>query len=356
MSPWLLLPGLVNAHAHLQLSALPRPAGPDFVAWLQAVISRRGQVGPLAAQARTERALDELLRSGCTAVGEIDSLGTSPALLHAIGMAGRCYQEVLGFDLDARAAANLVRVRARRGTVACAAGLSPHAPYSCSSALLRASRRATSHITVHVAEVEAELQLLRRGSGPMRRLLQRLGKWPRAGVPRHGSSVEWLAGSGALDRRTLLVHLQVSSASDLDLVRRRRSPVVVCPATIEFFRRQPPDVPGWLRAGIVVALGTDSRASSRGPLSMVTAMALARRMWPGLPPASVLAMATRWAACAIGRPGLGRIAQGGRADLCAFRLPHRASWSDAVDAATAGDLPVHGTWLCGRRVHGSEQT
>jgi cytosine/adenosine deaminase-related metal-dependent hydrolase len=106
-----------------------------------------------------------------------------------------------------------------------------------------------------------------------------------------------------------------------------------------------------------VALGTDSRASSHGDLSMVAAMAAARRMWPELPPAAVLAMATATAGRAIGRRDLGRIAVGGRADLCAFALRSRMSRRDALDAATSGALPLAGTWLCGRRIHtGGQQT
>lgn len=356
IQPWLLVPGLVNAHVHLQLPAVPA-APSDFVGWLGSVIQTRREPGAEhAAVARTMQSLDDLVRTGCTAVAEIDSLGTSPAILRAAGVAGRCYQEVVGFDLGASAARALVHERQHPGSSTCASGLSPHAPYSCSMALVRAARRASTHITVHVAEADAELQLLRDGSGPLRTLLEGLGKWPRAHVPPAQSPVEWLAAGGALDRRTLLVHLQAASARDLEIVRARRAPVVVCPATLTYFGRTPPDVPTWLRSGIPVALGTDSLASSRVGLSMVAAMAGARTMWPALSPAIVLAMATRLAALAIGRPSLGRIAVGGRADLCAFELARPLSLPEAVDAATRGSLPVRGTWLCGHARPASPRT
>ncbi|MEZ5963407.1 MAG: amidohydrolase family protein [Planctomycetota bacterium] len=363
VAPWLLAPGLVDAHVHLQLPALPG-APRAFVPWLQRVIDSRRVEDPHAVAAKsTAAALLELQRSGCTAVGEIDSLGTSPALLGAAGMAGRVYQEVLGFDLDAEDAAELVRARRRRASKDLSSGLSPHAPYSCSMALVRAARRSASHIAVHVAEAEEEVRLLRAGTGPLRALLQRLGRWRPRARPPGCSPVAWLDACGALDRRTLLIHLQEAGADDIELVARRRAPVVVCPPTIDYFGRQPPDVPAWRRAGIVVALGTDSRASSRGPLSMVRAMASARRMWPSLPPACVLDLATRAGGLAIGRPSLGRIVVGGRADLCAFDLNSldragAASHSSAevVDAATRGRLPVVGTWLRGQRVFVCEQS
>ena len=99
-TPWLIVPGLVNAHVHLQLPPLAGPRA--FVPWLRAVIaSRRIATAATDAVAHTVRALRQLLDSGCTAVGEIDSLGTSPAILRQFGVAGRCYQELLGFDVDA---------------------------------------------------------------------------------------------------------------------------------------------------------------------------------------------------------------------------------------------------------------
>jgi len=351
VEPWLVVPGLVNAHVHLQLPALvgaPRA----FVPWLQAVIeARRAQERAGTTAARAQRSLHELLRSGCTAVGEVDSLGTSPPLLRRLDVAGRCYQEVLGFDVGAAAARALVAARFRDGSVSCPAGLSPHAPYSCSSALLRAARRACSHLTVHVAEDRAEISLLREGGGPLRRLLERLGRWPAGRMPPRCSPVEWLQRNGALGPRTLLVHLQEATSADLDLVRAHGAPIVVCPATIAFFGRRPPDVTRWLRAGLIVALGTDSAASSRRGLSMAATMADARRMWPDLTPDDVLAMATRLGAVALGRPSLGRIAAGARADLCAFALPRGLSSREAVDAATSGRARVCATWLRGRLVH-----
>lgn len=350
VAPWFLVPGLVDAHVHLQIGALAGPRPRTFVEWLAAVIAaRRGANAVQDAVARTEASIAELLDSGCTAVGEIDSLGTSPAVLRRAGLAGRCYQEVLGYDVFGRAARALVAARAARGTRACASGLSPHAPYSCSFDVLVAARRSARFLTVHVAEAREEIELLASGRGPLRALLARLGRWPAGHRPVWRSPVEWLRRAGALGPRTLLVHMQEATAADLDLVRAARAPIVVCPPTIRWFERTPPDVPAWRAAGIRVALGTDSRASSPGPLSMTAAMAEARRLWPGLSPEHVLAMATSDAARAIGRPGLGRIAPGARADLCAYRLPRALASGSALDAATAGALPVHAVWLAGRR-------
>jgi cytosine/adenosine deaminase-related metal-dependent hydrolase len=347
IAPWLVLPGLVNAHVHLQLPALP-DAPLAFVAWVRAVIAWYRQPDAMAqARARTVASVDELRRSGCTAVGEIDALGTSPALLRAAGMAGRCYQEVVGFCADAAAAGAILRARHVAGSAACPGGISPHAPYSCSAALVRQAARSGSFLAIHAAEIAAEGELLRTGQGPLRQLLQDLGKWPRGYRPPARSPVAWLAACGALSPRSLLVHLQEADDDDLELVRRHRAKVAVCPATIAFFRRRPPPVERWLARGLCVGLGTDSRASAQSPLSMLDAMARARRLWPGLSPEQVLGMATAQAAAAIGRPSLGRLAMACRGDMCAFELGRRMSLSDALEATTCAALGVTGVWLRG---------
>lgn len=347
-----IFPGLVNAHVHLQLGPLT-DAPREFVPWLRAVLgARRGEPAAVveAAERRTAAGLAGLLADGCTAVGEVDSFGTSPALLARWGLAGRCYQELVGFDLDAERARARVVERARRGSAVCASGLSPHAPYSVSAAMVRAALDATSHLAIHVAEASEELELQRAGTGPLRRLLEDLGKWPARHRPRRATPIAWLDAIGALSPRCQLVHAQHATVRDILTVAARRAPIVVCPSTIRFFGRTPPDVPAWIRAGVRVALGTDSRASRARGLSMRHEMALARRLWPSLSAEQVVAMATTHGGPAIGRPGLGRIAAGGRADLCAVTLPKSWTADSALLGFASGDLPPESTWLGGRRL------
>ena len=147
-----VLPGLVNSHAHLQLPALPR-AVRRFLPWVRAVIAaRQGQTNAsMTAQAR--RHLEELLASGVTAVGEIDSTGRTPAALRGLPMAGRCYRELTGYHLAgarARAHAQASWPREPRSMLP---GLSPHAPYSVSADLFRAAAARARFLAVHCAEL-----------------------------------------------------------------------------------------------------------------------------------------------------------------------------------------------------------
>lgn len=351
-APIVLFPGLVNAHAHLQLPALAAPRR-DFTAWLRSVIAARHRLSVADQQRIAGQALRDLSASGATAVGEVDSSGFSPAVLAASGFAGRCYQELLGFDLGPAAAAGLLQRRAGAASRACPAGWSPHAPYSVSPALFRAAARSRLPLMVHCAEVPEEQQFLHTGRGPFRDLLASLGRLA-AGFRAPGvGAIEWLDRLGVLRRGALLVHCQELEPGDVERIRQRGAAVVVCPGTIRWFRRTPPPVPQWLAAGIPVAIGTDSRASNQ-QLSMRAEIAAAAALWPDLPPAAILRMATVHGARGLARPALGRLRVGGRADFVAVdfakgrRGVERADLVDLFAAFVHGESTLLGTWIAGR--------
>jgi cytosine/adenosine deaminase-related metal-dependent hydrolase len=347
-----LLPGLVNAHVHLQLPALPQ-APREFVPWIGAVMQARKDASAHDDVAAAKRSLRELLAAGTTAVGEVDSTGHSPAALRAVPLAGRCYRELIGFDLDQRAARKLITGHPARGTPACARGLSPHAPYSVSASLFRAAAATGMPLMIHAAETAAEQQFLRTGRGPFRELLQRLGRLPPRFRPPGCGAVEYLGRLGVLGHGTALVHCQHLQRGDADRIAAAGATVVVCPGTIRFFHRGAPPVPTWLARGIAVALGTDSRASNT-QLSLVGELRQAARLWPSLPPAELLGMATVHGARALGRPRLGRLAAGGRADVLAVRAG-AVQAGQVLAAFVHGRRPVQAVWLCGhsaRVLHG----
>lgn len=346
--PRAIVPGLVDAHVHLQIPELRR-AVRSFLPWVDEVMQSVRTGSADDHRQRALRAVTALLESGATAVGEVDSTGCSPAVLRESALAGRCYQELTGFDLGARGAAELLERRRRAGSRRCPAGFSPHAPYSVSPALFRAARRSGSPMMVHVAEIAEEQELLRAGRGPLRALLERLGRWPRAFRPPEVSSVSWLARLGVLGPRCALVHAQHLAAGDAERIAAAAASIVVCPGTIDYFRRAAPPVPQWLALGITVALGTDSAASNRG-LDMRAEMVRAHCLWPALSSRQVLAMATVAGGRALCRPSLGRLRPGGGADFVVVDLPDRAEPRSFLDRFTRGELTRTRTWLQGAPV------
>ncbi len=342
-----VLPGLVNAHAHLQIAPLATPQ-PGFVPWLGAVMAARAGASPPAAATRLRAAIAELLAGGATAVGEIDSLGSSVAALAKSPLRARVYRELTGFHLDAAGARALLRARRpdrTRRAAAIASGLSPHAPYSCSAALFTAAAAASRHLAIHCAEVPEEQHFLRQGRGPFRDLLQRLGRLPADFRPPGVGAVRWLASLGVLRTGTQLVHCQELERGDVPLLAGTGASLVVCPGTIEHFGRQPPPVPRWLQGGLTVALGTDSRASNTG-LSMREELRRAALFWPSLSPAQLLAMATGHGARSLGLPGAGRLRRGARADFVV--VPAAATFAASLAAFVHGASPLLRV-VCGGR-------
>lgn len=342
-----ILPGLVNAHVHLQIPPLgQRPV--EFLDWVRQVMSAlRASTGELNRE-RARRALAEIVSSGVTAVGEVDSTGDSPPALREMPVAGRCYQEVTGFHLEGRAAHDLVARRSLPGSPHCPRGLSPHAPYSASASVFRAARRSGVPLSVHVAETREEQRFLRRGDGGFRALLEELARLPRGFRAPGVGAVAWLERLGVLGPRTALIHCQHLESGDAARIRSGGATIVVCPGTIAWFRREPPDVPAWLASGIPVALGTDSSASNTR-LSMMHEISLARRFWPQIPPPTLLSMATAHGARALARPGLGSLRQGSRADCVLVGTAGCRDAEEVLERFTAGSLEIAATYLQGRR-------
>ena len=326
-----VLPGLVNAHAHLQLPALPR-AERRFLPWVGRVIEARAACSTIALAACAERHLRELLASGVTAVGEIDSTGLTPRALRRVPVAGRCYRELTGFHLDARAAAAHARAAWPTTTRSMAAGLSPHAPYSVSADLFRAAAARSRHLAVHCAELPEEQEFLRSGGGPFAELLERLGRMPDGYRPPGCGAVRYLERLGLLRPTTQLVHCQELERGDLARIAASGASIAVCPGTIEYFGREAPDVPTWLRRGVPVALGTDSRASNRS-MSMRAELRAAAKLWPSLSPVSLFDLATRGGGRSLGGAH-GALRRGRRADLVVVRLD--GDWQQVLERFVHG--------------------
>lgn len=348
----LVLPGLVNAHAHLQLGALPSPSR-IFPKWIEDVMANSAAATPEQRRRQLRRGLAALLASGTTAVGEIDSTGQSWPWLQRRLARGRCYRELTGYHLEGAAARALVAARmggrpsqSSRGS-SFAFGLSPHAPYSVSPDLFRAAAARCRHLAIHCAEVPEEQEFLHTGRGPFADLLARLSRLPPVHRPPGVGAVAWLATLGVLRPTTTLVHCQELERGDLVRLASAGVAIVVCPGTIEWFRRQPPAVAGWLRAGIPVALGTDSMASNR-ELSMRRELALAARLWPGLAPRQLLAMATAHGGRALQLPAVGRLRLGHRADLVV--VPAAGSAAATLAGFVHGELPIAAVLVAGKRV------
>jgi cytosine/adenosine deaminase-related metal-dependent hydrolase len=349
-----ILPGLVNAHTHLELSRLSRPERPGrFIDWLTSVLGA-GPDADTAAAAAAEGAA-ESLRFGVTTVGDVSrhALATRAALRRS-PLRGISYGEVVGMarrkhvlpDLLAAATDDAVRGADLKP------GISPHAPYSIDAdgyrRCLDAARAKALPLTTHLAESPDEAEFLRDHAGPFRELWERLGAWDEALVPRFdGGPVRYAAALRLLDHHpTALAHVNYCDDEELALLARGRASVVCCPRTHAYFGHPPHRWREMLSAGVNVAIGTDSRASSPD-LNLVDELRLLRRLAPDLAAQTLWELATTRGAVALGvEDEAGSIGTGRSGDLVVFPTSGDDALNGILEATV---LPVE-VWARGAAV------
>ncbi len=325
-----LLPGLVNAHTHLELSDLDAPLGrpgTGFVEWIREVVRHRRRRGTTL-QAAVERGLADCLRFGAAAVGEIAQPEWSAAPFEKSGLDATVFLELIApTDARAEAAIDLAdRHLGRRGAT-WRPGLAPHAPYTAIRSVRRRavalSRAHGSPIALHLAESREEIDLLRTGRGPFREFLEEVGAW--SGELGGGLRPLDFLGELAAAPRALVIHGNYLDDDEIAFLAERRetAAVVYCPRTHAHFGHDPYPLAKMFSAGVTVALGTDSRASAPDLNPWAEAQFAAARH-PDVPPRAALEMGTLSAARALGRDrDLGSLAPGKLARLLAVELPDR---------------------------------
>jgi cytosine/adenosine deaminase-related metal-dependent hydrolase len=354
----ILAPGFVDAHAHLELTALEgRLSGQgSFATWIRALIRERAALSPRDLSASACRGADRLIAGGTTCVGDVDSGGAAESALRHHPVRVRLYREVLDAGDPARASAALQRAnRPFARSARLFPGLSPHAPYTVGAELFAAvgalAARRRWPACVHWAETEEEVEWLARERGPLRGLLSR----QPGSISIRRTGLEAIAGAGLLASHLALVHGNHPSKGDVERVARAKAVLVHCPGTHTFFGRKPFDLRRWLDAGVTVALGTDGLASNPD-LDMRREMSLLREAHPWLSPETTFDMATRAGARALGFEGrAGELAPGAWADLCAHRIEGASAgeWSRPgalLDALTRGRSKIASVWISGRAV------
>jgi cytosine/adenosine deaminase-related metal-dependent hydrolase len=364
----LVIPGLVNAHTHLELSDITRespPAG-GFVGWLRQMIAR-SIAGSRELASRCSMAtlhgIEQCLRFGVTCVGDITAqpAATRPVLAHsslravsfgevrAMGANRSLLEERIAQATDGGAPAppGVAGASGRPGLVAWASrpwcrysdaemgmhtedagsdalriGLSPHSPYSVElpgyARCLAVARQRGIPLATHLSENPAEAEFLERQSGPFRELWNTLPWWDKH-IPRFaGGPIRMAHSLGLLDFPAVLAHVNCCDDAELDLLAAGRASVVYCPRTSAWFGHPPHRFREMLARGINVALGTDSCASSPD-LDLLEEARCVHRLAPDVPPDTLFQMITLNGARAIGWAGeLGSLDPGKHADLAVF--------------------------------------
>ena len=338
----ILLPGLINAHCHLDYTDMAGKLSPakQFSDWIKAMVAFKAQWSYTEFASSWLKGARMLLCSGTTTVVDVEAVPELlPEVHHVTPLRIISCLELLSVR-SRQSAATLVNeaAHALQTLPVDRRGLSPHAPYTTSSSLLReAARLARAHgwlFTIHVAESADEFEMFQQGSGAMFKWLEA----QRDVSDCDGRSpVQHLARNNVLGENCLAVHANYLAEGDADLLAHSRTSVVHCPRSHVFFGHQAFPFEKLSRCGVNICLGTDSLATvtkSRSEpffLSMFSEMRAVAKSIPALAPEHIIRLATVNAAKAMGhKDELGVIQPGAFADLIA--LPLDEAGSDVYEA------------------------
>jgi cytosine/adenosine deaminase-related metal-dependent hydrolase len=364
-----LLPGLVNAHTHLEFSDLAHPLGNRGMAladWIPHVLAqRRGhEANP---QASIAAGVQESLNHGVTTIGEIatadaaayTNLGSPDLslLIEAIGFSRARAESALQAtlqQLDSFEAA-FGDADGGLGESGIQLGLSPHAPYTVSptllSSLVTLARKRNIPVAMHVAESADELELLDRGTGPFQQLLDERSMWDATAIPRGSSPFDYLQLLTQAPR-ALVIHGNYLDREEHEFLatHRDRVSLVYCPRTHAYFDHPRYPLTELLAAGARVALGTDSRASNPD-LSLFTEMQYVARTLADVAPEAILRMGTLSGAEALGRERqCGSITPGKLANLISVPISPSSRSHELIEQLLSSEVRPASVWFRGQEV------
>ncbi len=351
-----IMPGLVNAHTHLELTYLRGQITPgsSFVAWIRDLMAaRRQRSDPRAAEILDGVAVGiaEAVRCGTAVVGDISNTLVTFGPLAQGPLAAVVFYELIGFK-----AKNPVElVEDARQTIAglpaadrVRPSLAAHAPYSVAPLVFRAMRRTLDResfapCSVHLAESVEELEFIRSAGGAWRTLLEELDVWDASWVAPGMSPVEYLDACGFLGPHVLAIHGVQMTSSDLARLRARGSTLVTCPRSNQYTNAGTPPIGKFYESGVRVAVGTDSLASVPD-LNLFAELATMRSLAPSVPAARLLESATKQGAIALSFDGdYGTIERGKCARLIAVEVP--AGTDDVEEYLVSGIHPEQVRWI-----------
>ncbi|MFB3042296.1 MAG: amidohydrolase family protein [Candidatus Poribacteria bacterium] len=328
-----ILPGLVNAHIHLELTnhhdLIERTE--RFTDWiLQLVQYRRDD------QAWVDRAVNDgismSLAGGTTAVGDIHGFKRVAQTLKNSPLRKVVFFETMGFSTE-RAQLGIERIDSNLASASPPSPLftpavSPHAPNSTSAMLYRHCLAIVQsrglHFCTHLSETPEEIEFLATGTGAFADLLNTLQISMEGWTPPGVSPVQYISDLGVLKARPLLAHCNYLTDQDIQILAESGSSVVFCPRAHHYFNHTDHPIERLLEAGVNVAVGTDSLASNWS-LSMLDELKFLAQTQPSILPETVIDLATINGAKGLRLNRVGKLEKGWQADMIAVRIANDGS-------------------------------
>ena len=341
-----LLPGLINAHCHLDYTCLrgkiPRPK--SFTDWIRAINAEKANLSQVDYVASINEGFAEVKRFGATTIA---NLAAFPELISQIESPIRTWWFAELIDVrDPSRAVEIVDVAVKKLKSTEHWGLAPHAPFTASANLYRRceeiARSEDKVLTTHLAESREEMSMFRDANGPLYDFLKEIGRdmgdcGDETPLRRFSEILRDSSASVGMTERGMVVHLNELTESDFDLLKESATKfqIVHCRRSHEYFGHSPFQFEKLRKLGFNVCLGTDSLASN-DDLSLFGEMRAFQKEFPDVLPEEILKMVTTNSARALQQENsLGKIRSGAEADLIAIPI---ARHSEPVQRRTRSTL------------------
>ena len=346
-----LLPGLINAHCHLDYTCLRRKISrqESFTDWIRAINAEKAKLSPEDYVASINQGFAEAKRFGTTSVANLTAF---PELISRVELPIRTWWFAELIDVrDPNRANEVVEAAVKDLKATEHWGLAPHAPFTASANLYRRcdeiAQREDVLLTTHLAESREEMSMFRDASGPLYEFLKEIGR-DMSDCGRNTPVEQFVGRLGEASLPDwLLVHLNELSGSDFDLMTRsaKKFSIVHCPRSHDYFGHSPFQFHKLRDPGFNVCLGTDSLASN-DDLSLFAEMRAFQKNFPDVSPEEILKMVTINGSRALRcEKSLGQIRDGSSADLISVPV---ASSISAFEEIVAFDREVSWSMIGGR--------
>jgi len=325
-----IMPGLINAHTHLELTHLIKKITKfnSFTDWISQLVKKRRTWTKEDYIASADEGIRLSIESGTTLVGDIASNDFSWYAAEKTKIRIILFEELVAFSPeDADKALNQLKLRIERNgnNKLLLHGISPHAPYSVSPVLYRRMAQFAGKrkmlIATHVAETIAEQQFIKKGTGEFYDFLNSIAVIPKEWKHPGMSPIKYVVSLGMTGDSSILIHCNYLDDEDIDKIYKTHSHVVYCPRSHDYFGHKRHPIRKLLDSGINVALGTDSLASNE-TLSILDEMRFININRKDINAEEIFRAATVNGAAALSfQKNLGLLRKGYIADMTVLKLP-----------------------------------
>ncbi len=324
-----IIPGLVNAHTHLELTHLEGKIDftGSFADWISEIIEAKKSWTLNDFTLSVREGIRRSLEAGSTTIADVTRNGFSLAELQNSLVRKVVFYEVI--DFDPSGTEKIIKefktmIHCTKRDTLLKIGIFPHAPYTVSNELYTQCGNVSDELEIplstHIGETDEEIEFLTKGTGNLACLLSKLNmlnNWVEPGL----RPIAYLGNMGILNSKVLLVHCNYVSQKELMMVTNANARVVFCPKSHHYFQHKNHPFLEFINQNVNVALGTDSLASNDS-LSILDEMKYLYNEENGVDPQDIFSMGTIGGATVLGlAERIGKLEPGFNADITVIQLP-----------------------------------